>query len=178
MVFCKPGDRSCVNQRVYYFTNYKRPSQYDAPKEEESAVVVPPPAASEQPRAPVRIAPLKPNVQDLTQVQIDKARMVKASRIAYTDDFEAAQAYLDEQGIPYDIDTTLSSKESLVLIGDDGVTIAYRGTEIRNPMDVSADAMIAAGVERRTTHSLKRRMSSLSSFKKNTVLQTSWLGIA
>ena len=183
MVVCDPNDKSCINRRVYFFSDYRRPSAYDKPEEAEAsksskAAPPPPTPASEKPKAPVRIVPLKPNVQDLTQAQINKARMIKASRIAYTDDFEAAQTYLDEQSIPYDIDTTLSSKESLVLIGDDGVTIAYRGTEIRNPMDVSADAMIAAGVERRTTHSLKRRMSSLSSFKKNTVLQTSWLGIA
>eukprot|EP00966_Prymnesium_polylepis_P253314 5854747-Prymnesium_polylepis.1 len=73
--------------------------------------------------------------------------MVKASRIAYEKDFKAAQTYLDEQGIPYDIDTSLSSKESLVLIGDDGVKISYRGTHIKNVADVSADAAIAAGVE-------------------------------
>ena len=150
MVVCDPNDKSCINRRVYFFSDYRRPSAYDKPEEEEaSTVVAPPPSppASEKPRAPVRIAPLKPNVQDLTQAQINKARMVKASRIAYTDDFEAAQTYLDEQSIPYDIDTTLSSKEGLVLVGDDGVTIAYRGTEIRNPTDLSADAMIAVGVE-------------------------------
>jgi hypothetical protein len=150
MVFCKPDDRSCVNQRVYFISDYRRPSPYDKPEAAEASTTVAPPPptpASEKPRAPVRIAPLKPNVQDLTQAQINKARMVKASRIAYTDDFEAAQTYLDEQSIPYDIDTTLSSKDGLVLVGDDGVTIAYRGTEIRNPVDLSADAMIAVGVE-------------------------------
>ena len=34
-----------------------------------------------------------------------------------------------------------------MLIGDDGVKIAYRGTKIQNLGDVSTDAMIAAGVE-------------------------------
>ena len=73
--------------------------------------------------------------------------MVKASKIAYEESFTAAQNYLDKQGIPYDIDTALSSKESLVLLGDDGVKIAYRGTKIRNISDVSADAAIAVGAE-------------------------------
>jgi hypothetical protein len=66
--------------------------------------------------ATLRIAqPLKASIDSLTQEQIDKARMVKASRIAYEKDFKAAQTYLDEQGIPYDIDTSLSSKESCLL---------------------------------------------------------------
>ena len=150
MVVCDPNDKSCINRRVYFISDYRRPSPYDKPEAAEASTTVAPPPptpASEKPRAPVRIAPLKPNVQDLTQAQINKARMIKASRIAYTDDFEAAQTYLDEQSIPYDIDTTLSSKEGLVLVGGDGVTIAYRGTEIRNPVDLSADAMIAVGVE-------------------------------
>lgn len=91
--------------------------------------------------------PLKPNVTDLTSDQIMKAKMVNASKIAYENGYEEAQAYLDKEGIPYDIDTSLSSKESLVLLADDGVKIAYRGTKIQNVGDVSADAMIAAGVE-------------------------------
>jgi hypothetical protein len=100
------------------------------------------------PAATLRLSqPLKPSITDLTQEQINKARMVKASHIAFEKDFEAAQSYLDEKGIPYDIDTNLSSKESLVLLSDDGVKISYRGTKITNPNDVSADAMIAAGVE-------------------------------
>ena len=91
--------------------------------------------------------PLKPNVTDLTPEQVMKSKLVKGSKIAYESGYEEAQAYLDKEGIPYDIDTSLSSKESLVLLGDDGVKIAYRGTKIQNVSDVSADAMIAAGVE-------------------------------
>ena len=54
---------------------------------------------------------------------------------------------MDRSGIPFDIDESLSSKESLVLTGDDGAVIAYRGTKIQRAADLTADAAIAAGVE-------------------------------
>ena len=97
-------------------------------------------------KIPLRIRPLKPTLKDMPKDQIQKAKMVKASKIAYESGFDDAQSYLDKNGIPYDIDKTLSSKESLVLLGDD-VKIAYRGTKIKNIKDVRADAEIVAGNE-------------------------------
>ena len=162
---CEPGDRACQNGRRYYQSDFKRPSPYERVKEavktvrdvtkgvQETAKQVQETIDTSKhvvttPASTLRLGkPLKPTVADLTQEQINKARMVKASHIASEQGFKAAQNYLDEKGIPYDIDTSLSSKESLVLMGDDGVKIAYRGTKITNPSDVSADAMIAAGVE-------------------------------
>lgn len=148
---CQPGDRACQNVRRYYNSDFKRPNPYERIKETTQEVKETLGKAKDvikTPAATFRVSqPLKPSITDLTQEQITKARMVKASHIASEQGFEAAQSYLDEQGIPYDIDTNLSSKESLVLMGDDGVKIAYRGTKITNPNDVSADAMIAAGVE-------------------------------
>jgi len=91
--------------------------------------------------------PLKPTIEELTPQQIAKARMVKASRIAYEEDFAAAQQYLDDHGVPFDIDESLSSKQSLVLTGDDGAIVAYRGTKIQRHQDVTADAAVVAGVE-------------------------------
>lgn len=148
---CQPGDRACQNVRRYYNSDFKRPNPYERIKETTQEVKETLGKAKDvikTPAATFRVSqPLKPSITDLTQEQITKARMVKASHIASEQGFDAAQSYLDEQGIPYDIDTNLSSKESLVLMGDDGVKIAYRGTKITNPSDVSADAMIAAGVE-------------------------------
>ncbi|KAL1527396.1 hypothetical protein AB1Y20_016064 [Prymnesium parvum] len=73
--------------------------------------------------------------------------MVQASTVAYKEGFDAAQAYLDKEGIPYTIDRLHSTQENLVLLGDGDVKIAYRGTDIKNVSDVSADALIAAGGE-------------------------------
>ena len=155
---CEPGDRACENQRRYFQTNYERINSYhdqtqniNKPTDSSSlnTEAIPKRKKDELHRSgAIRISqPLKPSINDLSQEQINKAKMVKASRIAFNDGFDAAQSYLDKEGIPYDIDVELSSKESLVLLGDDGVKIAYRGTEIQNVSDVSADAMIAAGVE-------------------------------
>eukprot|EP00966_Prymnesium_polylepis_P237893 5501646-Prymnesium_polylepis.1 len=142
-----------ISQRRYYQTNFERPSPYAVRKEKgneggRQGGFTPVQQSKTLNAATLRIAqPLKASIDSLTQEQIDKARMVKASRIAYEEGFQAAQTYLDEQGIPYDIDTSLSSKQSLVLIGDDGVKISYRGTHIKNVSDITADAAIAAGVE-------------------------------
>ena len=97
-------------------------------------------------KIPLRVRPLQPTLKDLPKEQIQKAKMVKASKIAYESGFEEAQSYLDKNGIPYDIDETLSSKESLVLLGDD-VKITYRGTKLKNSKDVRADAEIVSGNE-------------------------------
>lgn len=154
------GTKFCENERRYLVTDFSVKSNFEKPKnsntkpkstfESEKQTTT---SKTEKDKkisnsSTLRVSkPLKPSIQDLTQEQIDKARMVKASRLAFEDSFEAAQSYLDKEGIPYDIDTSLSSKESLVLVGDDGVKIAYRGTKITNVNDVSADGMIAAGVE-------------------------------
>lgn len=156
---CEPGSRSCtINTRVHYTTDFTKPSIFDLPRSEHQE---PKSGRAETPRKLtesaadgerkdqryVRTNPLKPTIEELTPEQIRKARMVQASRKAYESGFEAAQEYLDDKGIAYDIDETLSSPESLVLVGDDDVVISYRGTKIKNVSDVSADAAIAGSVE-------------------------------
>ena len=157
MQSCEPGDRACENHRRYYQTNFDRPNPYHDTPSTSGDLRSTATAGQERKSKPnditphsgsFRIAqPLKPSIRDLSQEQMNKAKMVKASRIAYEKDFEAAQTYLDNEGIAYDIDVELSSKESLVLIGDDDVKISYRGTKISNATDVTADAAIAVGVE-------------------------------
>jgi len=164
---CAPGQR-CENARIYYHSSWERPSQYDPPGDDDDdgpggggpgggsgggGGGGPSDGPFAQPHRHGRIGarlanPLKPTIEELTPQQIAKARMVKASRIAYENDgdFAAAQQYLDDHGVPFDIDACLSSAESLVLTGDDGAVIAYRGTKIRRHQDVTADAAVAAGV--------------------------------
>ena len=153
---CEPGDRACVNRRRYYQTDYRRPNPYDRDEKTTKRSGKAQTDGKEDDdgerhryrastlRAP---RPLKPSISDLTLEQMNKAKMVEASRIAYDKDLAAAQSYLDKEGIPYDVDVSLSSKASLVLVADDGVKIAYRGTKIKDAGDVTADAAIAVGVE-------------------------------
>ena len=173
---CEPGDRGCINQRQYYQTEFKRvnpltastrtdfdrrdpvatstTANFDRPTTASNNLTQPKPESKKDDvntalgGAVLRVrSPLEPTINDLTPEQTSKAKMIKASRIAYEQDYDAAQAYLDAESIPYDIDVDLSSKESLVLLGDEGSKIAYRGTKIKNMRDVSADAMILFGQE-------------------------------
>lgn len=155
---CEPGDRACVNRRRFYQSDFRRPNPYDDVKHGGPNTQRPTSAGKEsdnfgdddhQYRAStLRVPrPLKPSIRDLTPEQMNKAKMVEASRLAYEKDFTAAQTYLDREGVPNDIDVSLSSKASLVLVGDDGVKIAYRGTKIKDVSDVTTDAAIAVGVE-------------------------------
>ncbi len=96
----------------------------------------------------LRVArPPKATIKDLTPEERMKSKMVMASKKAYESGFDAAQAYLDENRVPYDIDSNLSTKDSLVLLGNDDLKIAYRGTKLRDFNDVSADIAIGAGAE-------------------------------
>lgn len=155
---CEPGDRACVNRRRFYQSDFRRPNPYDDVKRGGLNTQRPTSAGKESDNfdaddhryraSTLRVPrPLKPSIRDLTPEQMNKAKMVEASRLAYEKDFTAAQNYLDKEGIPYDIDVSLSSKASLVLVGDDGVKIAYRGTKIKDVSDVTTDAAIAVGVE-------------------------------
>ena len=139
------GAEFCQNVRRYNMTSFATTNNFQNREADQPRKSSKPPTQTRQ--MPLRTRPLQPSIKDLTQPQMDKARLVKASRIAYEQNFEKAQAYLDEQSIPYDIDAALSSKESLVLLGDEGVKIAYRGTKIKNLADVRADADIVAGNE-------------------------------
>ena len=100
---------------------------------------------------PVLKVPLKmlqPTHKSLTVEEMNKAKLVEASKIAYKKSFNEAQSYLDENGLGHDIDTRLSTKEGLVLVDGEGrAMLAYRGTDLKNKSDLTADALIAAGME-------------------------------
>ncbi len=108
------------------------------------------PSRSSKPKSVLKV-PLKmlqPTHKSLTVEEMNKAKLVEASKIAYKKSFNEAQSYLDENGLGHDIDTSLSTKEGLVLVDGEGrAKLAYRGTDIRNKSDLTADALIAAGAE-------------------------------
>ncbi len=93
-----------------------------------------------------------PNTDELSQTEQDRAKLSKASKIAYMndDDFRTAQDYMNENNLG-EIDKELSNSSSLVIKNPDGDTeIHYRGTAITNKpnyQDLITDASIITGTE-------------------------------
>ena len=92
---------------------------------------------------------IKPNIDSLSDEVIDKAKMVKASSIAYDTDYNQAQMYLDQNEIPYIIDEELSNSEGLVLHNPEtkDTKLAFRGTKFTSAEDLYTDGLIATGYE-------------------------------
>lgn len=92
---------------------------------------------------------IKPNIDSLPDEVIDKAKMVKASSIAYDTDFNQAQMFLDQNDIPYIIDEELSNSEGLVLHNPatKDTKLAFRGTKFTSAEDLYTDGLIATGYE-------------------------------
>lgn len=92
---------------------------------------------------------VKPNITELDEATIMKAKMVKASSIAYDTDMEQAQMFLEQNDIPYNIDQDLSDSETLVLHNPEteDVKLASRGTKITNARDLLADGQTILGYE-------------------------------
>ena len=93
-----------------------------------------------------------PNTEELNDIEQDRAKISRASKIAYLndDDFRAAQDYMDKNNLG-EIDTELSNDSSLVVKRPNGDTeIHYRGTAITNKpnyQDLITDASIITGTE-------------------------------
>jgi len=84
---------------------------------------------------------VRPTISEMPEIGVQKAKMVQAVHQGFEkDSLAAAQEYLDANHIPYSIDESLSSKEGLVLVGDNDVKIAYRGTKPNGPKELSAVA--------------------------------------
>jgi hypothetical protein len=92
---------------------------------------------------------VKPNITELDEDTIMKAKMVKASSIAYDTNLEQAQMFLDQNEIPYNIDQDLSDTETLILHNPetDDVKLASRGTKLTNAYDLLADGQTILGYE-------------------------------
>jgi len=90
-----------------------------------------------------------PNITELDEATIAKAKMVKASSIAYDTDFNQAQMFLDQNEIPYIIDTELSNPEGLVLHNPEtaDTKLAFRGTKFTSAEDLYTDGLILTGNE-------------------------------
>ena len=90
----------------------------------------------------------KPTHKNLTDEEVDNAKLARASRIYKDDGLEATEEYLKENDLDYDIDHELSDSEGLVLINKKtgNARVAYRGTDIKNFRDISTDAGLFVGV--------------------------------
>ena len=88
------------------------------------------------------LSEIKPNIDSLDAETVEKARMTKASAIYHDEGIAAANQYLEQHKIPYDIDEGLSEHFSLVLtkksevgVPPEDIRIAYRGTKWNNLQD-------------------------------------------
>jgi len=83
-----------------------------------------------------------PNASELTDEEIAKARITKASAIAHDSDMLRAQEYLDSDPKTkgYKIDGTLSNDDHLVVAKGDDIKVAFRGTKWRNINDLVTNA--------------------------------------
>jgi hypothetical protein len=95
---------------------------------------------------------VQPNITALTDEEQDRAKMAKASKIAYVndDEFRAAQDYMDEHSLGT-IDKELSSGNGIVVTRPNGETeLHYRGTNLKerpNYQDLITDMAIVTGTE-------------------------------
>lgn len=180
MDFCKFDDRLCENRRTYYFENFEMPNKYHdikggeaniyrdrhktterkrkIPERKKSSDLPPQPSAPDNTTNPNRTfvrfpKRITPTLKEMPFEARQKANMILGSReYLRKGNLEAAQSLMDERNVGVTIDPELSTKESLVLIDENGkVTIAYRGTEPgtnkASRVDIMNDARTAFGVE-------------------------------
>jgi len=96
--------------------------------------------------------PKKATITRLTDDQLKRARLVEASKIAYKENNEKAQEYLNENNMSdYKIIEELSNANQAGLVVENpkgNVEIAYRGTDVKNATDLIDDAKILTGREK------------------------------
>jgi hypothetical protein len=86
----------------------------------------------------VKPAPIaKPTQSFLTEEQITKAKLAKASDIFHKEGQAKTESYLNDNDLDYTIDWALSNDSGLVLIDNNNgkAVVAYRGTDISSPAD-------------------------------------------
>ena len=120
---------------------------------------------------------LRPNTKELSAIEQEKARLVRASRIAYKSNFDEAQAYIDAQGESgWKIDQELSTKEGLVLTKGEEIRVSFRGTSWENVNDVVTNAATIAGVEQHAPQIKASRQQILNVQEKYNRLPNELLG--
>lgn len=85
-----------------------------------------------------RPAGVAKSTQDsLTDEQVAKAKLSRASSIFDKEGYEAAQKYLNDNNLDYTVDFELSNDSGIVLIDNNTgkAVVAYRGTDILQPRD-------------------------------------------
>ena len=103
---------------------------------------------------------VQPNITEIPSEAKIEAQMVRASSIYYdTNNFEEAQRYLNENEIPFNIDTELSDKQGLVLHNAETneSKIAFRGTKFSDINDWKIDAQILTGNEAENPQVIKAK---------------------
>ena len=114
---------------------------------------------------------VQPNITALTDEEQDRAKMAKASKIAYVndDEFRAAQDYMDEHSLGT-IDKELSSGNGIVVTRPNGETeVHYRGTNLKerpNYQDLITDMAIVTGTEQGISNPIGN-----SAFKPNQMVE-------
>jgi hypothetical protein len=92
---------------------------------------------------------IKPSLESVPDDAIQKASLIEASSLYDKYGFKKAQEFLDNRGIELTIDPQLSTGQGLVVISPEGeVSIAYRGTDVKNGKDILTDVLGFAGKEK------------------------------
>ena len=94
-----------------------------------------PSASTKFPLRPAGVA--KATQENLTEEQVAKAKLSRASSIFDKEGTQATQKYLDDNGLDYTVDWELSNDSGLVLINNSSgkAVVAYRGTDITQVRD-------------------------------------------
>lgn len=146
-VQCRPGvnDIRCrtVSKSPYDYL-FPEPSPIQAPRAVAASAQEKPIYEAEkrekkqQTQPLVKPAPIaKPTQEYLTEEQITKAKLAKASDIFHKEGQQKAESYLNDNDLNYTIDWQLSNDSGLVLIDNNTgrAVVAYRGTDISSPAD-------------------------------------------
>ena len=90
---------------------------------------------------------LQPSHKSLDPVEIERAHLAKAGKIASRSGMDSAQDYLNQApGMSdYKIDKDLSTPEGLVVEGPQGVEVSFRGTNKTNLSDLATNLAVATG---------------------------------
>jgi len=105
-----------------------------------------------KPRLPTRVKPAplaKPTQDSLTDDQITKAKLAKASDIFHKEGTDKAEAYLKDNNLDYTVDWMLSNDSGLVLIDNVNgkAVVAYRGTDLNTPADWATGVAMLSNAE-------------------------------
>lgn len=146
-VQCRPGinDIRCrtVSKSPYDYllpepVTVQAPRATTAPPQEKPIYQAEKPEKKQKTQPLVKPAPIaKPTQEYLTEEQITKAKLAKASDIFHKEGADKAESYLNDNDLNYTIDWQLSNDSGLVLIDNNTgrAVVAYRGTDISSPAD-------------------------------------------